>query len=59
MTYEEMQKKVSKLLDETENKMNDLIETYNENNEDESEIDTVDLSAKFSDLQDYIEEYTN
>lgn len=59
MTYEEMQKKVSKLLDETENKMNNLIETYNENNEDESEIDTVDLSAKFSDLQDYIEDYTN
>lgn len=58
MTYDEMQKKVSKLLDETENKMNDLIQTYNENNEDESEIDTVDLSSKFSELQDYIEDYS-
>ena len=51
MTYEKLQKKVSKLLEDTEDKMTDLIEEYNESiedNEDENEIDTVDLSGKFS-----------
>ena len=36
MTYEKLQKKVSKLLEDTEDKMTDLIEKYNESNEDES-----------------------
>ena len=41
--------------------MTDLIEEYNESiedNEDENEIDTVDLSGKFSELSDYIEDYS-
>ena len=59
MTYEEMQKKVTKLLDNTEEKMNEIIEDFNENNEDGDEVDTVDLSGKFSSLQDYIEDYTS
>ena len=61
MTYDELQKKVSKLLEDTEDKMTDLIEEYNESiedNEDENEIDTVDLSGKFSELSDYIEDYS-
>ena len=61
MTYEELQEKVSKLLDDTEEKMNNLIEGYNESiedKEDENEVDTVDLSGKFSELQDYIEDYS-
>ena len=61
MTYEKLQKKVSKLLEDTEDKMTDLIEEYNESiedNEDENEIDTVDLSGKFSELSDYIEDYS-
>ena len=60
MTYEELQEKVSKLLDDTEEKMSNLIEEYNESiedKEDENEVDTVDLSGKFSELQDYIEDY--
>ena len=55
MTYNQLQKKVSKLLEDTEDKMTDLIEEYNESiedNEDENEIDTVDLSGKFSELSD-------
>ena len=56
MTYEEMQKKVTKLLDNAEEKMNEIIEAVNENNEDG---DTVELSGKFSSLQDYIEDYTS
>ena len=61
MTYEELQEKVSKLLDDTEDKMTNLIEKYNksiEDKEDENEVDTVDLSGKFSELQDYIEDYS-
>ena len=61
MTYNQLQKKVSKLLEDTEDKMTDLIEEYNESiedNEDEYEIDTVDLSGKFSELSDYIEDYS-
>jgi len=62
MTYEKLQEKVSKLLEDTEDKMTNLIEEYNESiedNEDESEIDTVDLSNKFSELSDYIEDYSS
>ena len=64
MTYEKLQEKVSKLLEDTEDKMTNLIEEYNESielgkgSEDESEIDTVDLSGKFSELSDYIEDYS-
>jgi len=58
---ETLQEKVSKLLDDTEEKMNDLIEEYNESIEDDedlSEINTTDLSYKFSELNDYIEDYS-
>lgn len=61
MTYEELQKKVSKLLEDTEDKMTNLIEEYNESiedKEDENEIDTVDLHNVFDPLNDYIEDYT-
>ena len=58
MTYEKLSEKVKKLLDNTENKMNDLIEKYNESNEEE-EIDVVDLSMQFDNLKDYIEDYSN
>ena len=58
---ETLQEKVSKLLEDTEEKMNNLIEEYNESIEDDgdaTEIDTVDLSSKFSELNDYIEDYS-
>ena len=58
MNIEKLNEKVSKLLEDTEDKMTDLIEKYNESNEDESEVDTVDLSSKFDDLKDYIEDYS-
>ena len=57
MTYEKLSEKVKKLLNDTENKMNDLIEKYNESNEEE-EIDVVDLSMQFDNLKDYIEDYS-
>jgi len=62
MTYEELQDKVSDILDKEETEMNDIIEKFNENldeNDDESiEVDTVDLSGKFSELRDYVEDYS-
>ena len=63
MTYEKLSKEVKKLLDNTEEKMIDLIDEYNLGVEDkqheyDNEIDTVDLSSKFSELHDYIEDYS-
>ena len=70
--YEEMSKKVSKLLDDTQTKMFKLINDYNEMIEESPEyenfsadedannfilVDTVDLHNKFDGLNDYIEDY--
>ena len=60
MNIEKLDDKVKKLLDDTESKMFDLIEKYNESiedNEDLIEVDTVDLSSKFDDLKDYVSDY--
>ena len=72
--YDTMSESVKKLLDDTETKMSKLINDYNEKielsdeyenfseNENENEfslVDTVDLSSKFSELSDYLEDYTN
>ena len=56
--YAKLNNAIDSLLAETNQKMHDLIEKYNEDNEDHY-IDTVDLNAKFDDLADYIEEYSN
>ena len=70
--YEEMSKKVSKLLDDTQTKMFKLIEDYNKMIEESPEyenfsadedannfilVDTVDLHNVFDPLNDYIEDY--
>jgi hypothetical protein len=74
MTYEKLDEEVSKLLNDTETKMFKLINDYNEKielsdeyenfseNENDNEftlVDTVDLSSKFSELSDYLEDYSN
>ena len=59
--YAELNNKVDSLLAETNKKMTDLIDQYNESiedDEDATEIDTVDLDAKFDELADYIEDYS-
>ena len=56
--YSKLNNAVDSLIAETNQKMHDLIEKYNEDNTD-SYIDTVDLNAKFDDLADYIEEYSS
>ena len=61
MTIEQLNNKVDSLLAETNKKMTDLIDQYNESiedDEDATEIDTVDLDAKFDDLAEYIEDYS-
>tara|TARA_B100000482_G_scaffold103031_1_gene74249 strand:- start:1055 stop:1231 length:177 start_codon:yes stop_codon:yes gene_type:complete len=58
MTHEELKDKVSDILDKAETEMNDVIEKFNENNDESIEVDTVDLSHKFSDLNDYVEDYS-
>ena len=72
--YDKMSESVKKLLDDTETKMSKLINDYNEKielsdeyenfSEDEDNnnfqlVDTVDLSSKFSELSDYLEDYTS
>ena len=72
--YDKMSESVKKLIDDTETKMSKLINDYNEMielsdeyenfSEDEDAnnfilVDTVDLSSKFSDLSDYIEDYNS
>ena len=57
MTYEKLDEEVSKLLNDTEEKMNDLIARYNDHSI-EGEIDTVDLHSSFNELRDYIEDYS-
>ena len=72
--YDTMSESVKKLIDDTESKMFKLINDYNEKvelsdeyenfseNENENEfqlVDTVDLSSKFSELSDYLEDFTS
>ena len=72
--YDKMSESVKKLIENTETKMFKLIEDYNEKIElsDEYEnfsededvnnfqiVDTVDLSSKFSELSDYLEDFTS
>ena len=56
--YAKLNNSVDSLIAETNKKMHDLIEKYNEDNTDHY-IDTVDLNAKIDDLADYIEEYSS
>lgn len=58
MTFEELNNKVDSLIANTNKKMTDLIDQYNEQNEDE-EVDTVDLDYKFNELSDYIYDYSD
>jgi len=72
--YDTMSESVKKLIADTETKMFKLINDYNEiveesdeyenfsENENDNEfqlVDTVDLSSKFSELSDYLEDFTS
>ena len=66
--YDKMSESVKNLIDNTESKMFKLIEDYNEKIEEDDNlledenvatVDTVDLSMKFSELSDYLEDFTS
>ena len=63
--YDKMYDKVKKVLDDAESKMIDLIDDFNEkvendeNDETYHEIETSDLTMKFDDLKDYVEDYSD
>ena len=58
--YEVMRKTVEYALDKCETEMSNLIGTgEDEDNNNFQLVDTVDLSSKFSDLSDYLEDYSN
>ena len=66
--YEKLDSRVKRLLSNTESEMNELISRFNskvetavndeDNQQSYQEIDTTDLSYKFSELSDYIEDYS-
>ena len=58
MTYEELQDKVNKILTESETAMENLIETFNETNDEDLEVNTTDLGYKFTELKYYVDDYT-
>ena len=58
MNYEELQNKVNKILTEAEVAMENEIETFNETNDEDLEVNTTDLAYKFTELKDYVEDYT-
>jgi|TARA_B110000977_G_scaffold88281_1_gene117291 hypothetical protein len=58
MTYEKLQDKVNKILTEAETAMENLIETFNETNDEDLEVNTTDLGYKFTELKDYVEDYS-
>ena len=58
MNYEELQNKVNKILTEAEVAMENEIETFNETNDEDLEVNTADLGYKFTELKDYVEDYT-
>ena len=59
--FEKLDEQVKKLVDDTESKMNKLIEKYNESlneDSDDFEVDTVDLHNLFVQLKEYCTDYT-
>ena len=59
MTFDQMRDKISDVLLKAETEMDSIIEKFNENNDESTQIDTVDLSSKFSELYEYVEDYSD
>ena len=54
----ELHNKCDSLLAQCNIDMTKLINDFNEKYEEESFVDTVDLDYKFTDIADYVEDYT-
>ena len=54
---ENLDDKVSKILDKAETDMSDLIDKYNTKYEDVNYIETCDMSNLFDQLRDFVEDH--
>tara|TARA_R100001460_G_scaffold104869_1_gene150918 strand:- start:200 stop:430 length:231 start_codon:yes stop_codon:yes gene_type:complete len=59
VNYDDLNSVVTNILNTAEKQMTDAIEKYNECNQDNDEVDTVDLDGKFDPLHDYVGDYSN
>jgi|TARA_B110000902_G_scaffold203724_1_gene231588 hypothetical protein len=59
INYDDLNDAVSDILTDANKKVEDLVEKFNDTNEDGSEVDAVDLDSKFEPLHDYVGDYIN
>ena len=59
VNYDDLDTVVTDILTTAQKQVDDVIEKYNESNDDGGEVDTVDLNAKFDELHDYMRDYDN
>ena len=59
VNYDDLDTVVTDILTTAQKQVDDIIEKYNECNDEGGEVDTVDLNGKFDELNDYLEDYHN
>ena len=59
VNYDDLDTVVTDILTTAQKQVDDVIEKYNESNDDGGEVDTVDLNGKFDELHDYMRDYHN
>ena len=59
VNYDDLDTVVTDILTTAQTQVDDVIEKYNESNDDGGEVDTVDLNGKFDELHDYMRDYHN
>jgi len=59
VNYDDLDTVVTDILTTAQKQVDDIIEKYNECNDEGGEVDTVDLDSKFDVLHDYVGDYIN
>ena len=59
VNYDDLDTVVTNILTTAHKQVEDIIEKYNEYNDEGGEVDTVDLDGKFDVLHDYVGDYHN
>ena len=57
VNYDDLDSAVRQVITDAFTKMENSIEHFNEKNQDDIEVDTVDLSSKFDSIYDYVDDY--
>ena len=57
VNYDDLDSAVRQVITEAFTKMENAIDHFNEKNQDDIEVDTVDLSSKFDSIYDYVDDY--